>query len=221
MTLNNFIDDILLELRNSNIAESEKLSRRQIELWINNYRVYLIKQEMDRKDTTDVDPEYVQTISDIHIDEVTNEYGNTVYVGDKELPSLVNFKNMPGIVCVKDKYGHIIQVGHETKMLFQGSRKYTCNDYIAYVKNNKIYIESKTNAIEYIDVDIIAQDPTELKECYDPDKDEYPVPAKMIPTIKDLIFSKELTVMRKAVSDTTNDSKDDNQNNPLNYRKTR
>jgi hypothetical protein len=43
MTLENLIDDILLEARNSNIAESEHLSRHQIELWIKTYRALLIK----------------------------------------------------------------------------------------------------------------------------------------------------------------------------------
>jgi hypothetical protein len=43
MSLNMLIDDILLEARNNNIGESEKLSRHQIELWIKTYRAYLLK----------------------------------------------------------------------------------------------------------------------------------------------------------------------------------
>lgn len=216
-SLNNIIDDILLEARNSNIAESEKLSKLQIEQWINNYRVYLIKQELDRKDVNEIDPEYIQTISDIHLSEVSNEYGKICYVGDRELPTLINFKNKPGVVTVKDKVGNIIQVGHETKQRYQKYRKYTCGDYIAYVKGNKIYVESQTNLLEYVDVDVIAQDPTSLSECFDPNG-PYPIPARMIPTIKDLIFSKELSIMRNAISDTTNNSEDDTQNKPLSRR---
>lgn len=53
MTLNNFIDDILLEARNNNIAESEKLSRHQIALWIKSYRAMLIKQKLDKKENLD------------------------------------------------------------------------------------------------------------------------------------------------------------------------
>lgn len=210
-SLNNIIDDVMLQARNSNIGESEKLSRRQVEMWIHNYRAYLIKQELDNKSITELDPAYVQTLSDIHLDEQSNKYGQTVYVGDKTLPDLVNFKNRPGIVCVKDKVGNIIQLGSETKMKFQSSRKYTCNDYIAYVKGNKIYVEAAESALEYIDVDLVMQDPTDLQECFDPDG-PYPVPDRMIPTIKDLIFSKELRIMPQMPSDQTNDSEDDNQN---------
>ena len=53
MTLNNLIDDVILEARNNNIAESEKLSRHQIELWIRSYRAMLIKQKLDKKEPLD------------------------------------------------------------------------------------------------------------------------------------------------------------------------
>jgi len=45
--------------------------------------------------------------------------------------------------------------------------------------------------------------------CYNPDKDEYPLPAYMWGTVKQLIFTKDFLTMRQQVSDTTNDSKDD------------
>jgi hypothetical protein len=53
MTLNNYIDDVLLEERNNNIAESEKLSRHQIHLWIKSYRAMLIKQKLDKNEPLD------------------------------------------------------------------------------------------------------------------------------------------------------------------------
>lgn len=217
MTLNNLIDDILLEARNSNIGESEKLSRLQIELWINNYRVYLIRQELDKKETTELDPEYVQTIKDIHLSQVNTGYGDCVFVSDIELPSLINYKRFPGIVSVKDKVGNLIQIGHETKKNFQQYRKYSCNDYIAYVKQNRLYVESPASMLEYVDVDLIAQNPQSMVDCYDPNT-EYPVPAKYISTIKDLIFTKELAYLRNATSDVTNNSSDDNQNKVLDRR---
>lgn len=216
-SLNNIIDDIMLELRNSNIVESERISRIQMEQWIRNYRAYLIKQELDRKDIREIDPAYIQTISDIHLDEESNIYGDTWYVGDKELPSLINAKQKPGIVCVKDKVGNLIQLGSQTKMNYQKYRKYTCGDYIAYLKGNKIYVEGGSNVLEYIDVDVIAQDPAALVDCFDPDA-PYPVPARMIPTIKDLIFSKELNIMKQMETDKTNDRNDDNSDSPNTFR---
>lgn len=210
MTLNNYIDDILLEARNNNIGESEKLSRHQIQLWIKSYRAMLIKQKLDRKEP--LDDMFTQTIR-MHVDKIENDPGHYEYVGDQELPTLLNTKNFTGLIQVKDAYGNIIQIGSETKMKFQKYRKYTCKDYIAYKKEDRVYVEGDSNTLEYIDVKVIAEDPTESKLCYDPSKDEYPIPVYMWPTIKDLIFSKDFYTLSIQRSDMTNNTKDDNQNN--------
>lgn len=209
MTLNNLIDDVILEARNNNIAESEKLSRRQIELWIRSYRAMLIKQKLDKKEP--LDDMFTQTIR-MHIDKVQNDPGHVEYVGDKELPTLLNTKWFTGLINVKDAYGNLIQIGSETKMKLQKYRKYTCKDYIAYKKGNKIYVEGDANQLEYIDVQVIAEDPTENKLCYDPSKDEYPLPVYMWPTIKDLIFDHDFYTMSQQPSDSTNNTQDDTQN---------
>lgn len=209
MTLNNYIDDILLEARNNNIAESEKLSRHQIALWIKSYRAMLIKQKLDKKEP--LDSMFTQTIR-MHVDIIEEDPGHIEYVGDKELPTLLDTKWLSGLIAVKDAYGNIIQIGSETKMKFQKYRKYTCKDYIAYKKNNKIYVEGGSNDLEYIDVDVIAEDPTEDKLCYDPSKDEYPLPTYMWPTIKDLIFDHDFYSMSQQPSDSTNNTSDDLQN---------
>lgn len=149
----------------------------------------------------------------MHVDKIENDPGHYEYIGDQELPTLLNTKNFTGIIQVKDAYGNIIQIGSETKMKFQKYRKYTCKDYIAYKKGNRVYVEGDSNTLEYIDVKVIAEDPTESKLCYDPSKDEYPIPVYMWPTIKDLIFSKDFYTLSIQRSDVTNDTKDDNQNN--------
>lgn len=220
MTLNNLIDDVMLEARNNNIAESEKLSRRQIELWIKSYRAMLIKQKLDKKEN--LDDMFTQTIR-MHIDKVQNDPGHIEYVGDKELPTLLNTKWFTGLINVKDAYGNLIQIGSETKMKLQKYRKYTCKDYIAYKKGNKVYVEGDANQLEYIDVQVIAEDPTENKLCYDPNKDEYPIPVYMWPTIKNMIFNSDVYTMFQQRSDITNDTQDNTQNtyNPNLYRNSR
>ena len=220
MTLNNLIDDILLEARNNNIAESEKLSRHQIALWIKSYRAMLIKQKLDKKEP--LDDMFTQTIR-MHVDKIECDPGHIEYIGDKELPTLLNTKWFTGLVSVKDAYGNIIQVGDETKMKFQKYRKYTCKDYIAYKKGDRVYVEGGLNTLEYIDVDVIAEDPTENKVCYNPDKDEYPLPAYMWPTIKDMIFDKDFGTMIRQQSDVSNNTQDNTQNsfNPNLYRTSR
>ena len=209
MTLNNLIDDVLLEARNNNIAESEKLSRRQIALWIKSYRAMLIKQKLDKKEN--LDDMFTQTIR-MHVDKIENDPGHIEYIGDQELPTLLNTKNFTGLLQVKDAYGHIIQIGSETKMKLQRYRKFTCKDYIAYKKGTRVYVEGGPNELEYIDVKVIAEDPTENKLCYNPDKDDYPIPVYMWPTIKNMIFNSDIYTMSQQPSDNTNNTSDDTQN---------
>ena len=64
----------------------------------------------------------------------------------------------------------------------------------------------------YTPSQVIAEDPTEQKMCYDPDKDEYPIPVYMWPTIKDLIFDRDFFTMSQQPSDNTNNTSDDTQN---------
>ncbi len=209
MSLSNIVDNILQIARNNNITESEHLSRHQIELWIKYYRAMLIKQAIDKG--YDVDEAYVSTIEPIHLDVVQTYPGKHVYVGDRELPVLISFRYRPGVVAVRDMYGNIIQLGSYTKAKLQRYRKATCKDYIAWVRGNKVYVEGDSNQLEYIEVDVIAEDPTEEKACYNPDSD-YPIPASMIPTITQMILEKELKILVTQPSDVTNDSKDDTQN---------
>lgn len=220
MTLQNMVDDILLEARNNNIAESEKLSKHQIILWIKSYRSMLIKQKIDKGEN--IDDMFTQTIR-MHLSKVQDGAGHYEYISDEELPTLLSTKHLTGLISVKDTFGNIIQVSNETVMKYQRYRKYTCADYIAYKKGNKICVEGNSNMLEYIDAKVIVEDPTDEKACYNPETDEYPMPNYMWPTIKDLIFNKDLNWMIRQASDVTNDTQDNNQNsfNPNLYRSSR
>lgn len=212
MTLDEITDNILQIARNNNVAESEHLSRRQIQLWIHYYRVFMIKQWIDKeRELENLDEMFIQTIQPIHLNKVETAPGKLLYVGDKELPKLIQFNNRVGVISVKDMYGNLIQIGNQTKSKLQRYRKATCGDYIAWVKGNKIYVEGDSNKLEYISVDVIAEDPTSLVDCWSPDM-EYPIPASMIPTIIDMILKRELQVMVQMPSDTTNNSEDNTQN---------
>ena len=212
MTLSNLIDNILQIARNNNVVESEHLSRHQIALWIHYYRAFMIKQWIDKERLLDdIDEMFIQTIEPIHLDKVETSPGKIVYVGDRELPKLIKFNKRVGIVAVRDMHGNLIQLGSYTKAKLQKYRKATCADYIAWVKGNKIYVEGDSNLLEWISVDVIAEDPTELGDCWDPD-DENTIPGAMIPTIVQLIMERELNVMVSMPSDTTNNSEDNTQN---------
>ena len=172
----------------------------------------MVKQWIDKEKRLDnIDEMFIQTIEPIHLDKVETAPGKIVYVGDKELPKLIKFNKRVGIVAVRDMYGNIIQLGDYTKAKLQKYRKATCADYIAWVKNSKIYVEGDSDQLEWISVDVISEDPTDLGNCWNPD-DEYPIPAAMIPTIIQLILQNELRIQVAMPSDTTNDSADNTQN---------
>lgn len=211
MSLNELVDNIILIARNNNIGESEHLSRIQIEKWIIAYRALLIKQDIDKNGEESVDSLYSTTIEPIHLDKVENVPGCIQYVGDKELPKLINFNKRSGVLAVRDLYGNIIQLGNNTKAKYQKYRQAACKDYIAWVKNNKIYVEGDSNQLEYISVDVIAEDPTSIKDCFNPD-DEFPIPGAKIPVITQMIMEKELNIMSTKPSDVTNNSQDNTQN---------
>ena len=213
MTLSNLVDNILLIARNSNVAESEHLSRRQIEKWIIAYRAVLIKQDYDHK--YDLDEQYTTTLGPMHLDKVQQFPNNILYVSDQEIPKLISFRYGDGLLNVKDLYGNIIQIGDKTKAKYQRYRKATCKDYIAWLDNNRIYVQGDSNLLEYITADVVLEDPTDEDACFDPDS-EFPIPASRIPTITQMILAQELNAMIQMPSDVTNDSKDDIANNASN-----
>ena len=209
MSLNEITDNILQIMRNNNIAESEHISRHQVAMWIHYYRAYLIKQWIDKD--REIDEIFTQTIEPVHLDREETVPGKFVYVSEITLPKLIAFNQRSGVIAVRDMYGNIIQIGNQTKSKFQRYRKATCGDYIAWVKGDRVYVEGDSNQLEYISIDVIAENPEDLEDCFDPDG-EYPVPASMIPTIVQMIMERELRILVQMPSDVTNDSRDDNQN---------
>ena len=207
-TLDTIIDDIMLELRNSNITESERLSRLQIEQWINNYRAMLIKQDIDKG--RDINPSYVQN-TQIMIQNSMNPKipQNT----DKQIPKTIDFHFKSGILSIVDDLGNTIQLGTKIKSDLQSVRKYAKKDTIAYMKGDVMYFPNVIKR-SFVDIALIAEVPTSV-DSYD-DTKAYPVPANMITVIKDLIFSKELNIMQQMPTDDTNDSVDNTGSNALN-----
>ena len=205
-SLNTIIDDIMLTYRDFKLGESEDLSRLQVEQWIHQYRALLIKQDLDKG--RDVNDQYVQSIRPLHISKVSNCAGGFNYKSDKELPKFIDLHFGTGLTSIKDVNGNLIQLGTETKAKYQTSRKYTCADYIAYIKNNHLYLSGPEH-LEYVEIQGVLEDPTSAGSCFDMDDTPYPVPANLIPIIKQMIFERELNISLKTPSDTTNNTTND------------
>ena len=207
MTIDNIIDDILLEIRNNNISESESLNRAQIELWVDQYRSMLIKQDIDKG--RDFSTNYIQTIYDIDIVEVPSNNKNYLYfASDIVMPKTIDFHNKYGITRIFDNTNNEIQLMSSKRASINSSRKYSGTDTVAHIENGKIMLKGNVR-IDTINIDLVAERPTAVPG-FKRNLDEYPISINMLPTIKQLIFEKELKILMP--SDNTNNSNNDIQN---------
>lgn len=211
-TLDSIIDDIMLELRNNNIAESESLNRNQIEQWITQYRALLIKQDIDKG--RDINQAYIQKIEAIKLlqedfyDKNGVSTGKIRCVGDVVIPRTIDFHFVDGLVNVTDLLGNEIQVTNKIRAVMQNNRRWSSNEYLAYRSSGKIYVEGP-GELEYISVYLILENPSDIDSCR-LNTEPYPIPVNMIPTLKELIFSKEIKL--SAPSDNKNNSNNDLEN---------
>lgn len=212
-TLNTLISDIMLTVRNSNISESESINRLQIEQWIHQYRATLIKQDIDKN--RDINPQYIQHLSGLNVN-VVNNVVNGIPVNKKRykvstiLPKLIDFNSKHGIVYITDPFDNIIQLVSKNRSEFQKYRKYTSTDYIAYIDNGNQLFLTGNGDLKYINLGVIAEDPSTVPGFKS--TDIYPIPASMIPILRQMILTKELNIMTHEVTDKTNNATDDTQN---------
>lgn len=205
-SLNTIIDDIILELRNNNISESEEINRNQIEQWIIQYRAMLIKQDIDKG--RDLNPDYIQSIENIHLSQVDFSSSESILTGkiryktDIEIPNTLDFHFKSGIINITDLFGNEIQQSNKIRAQFQNSRRWTKNEYIAYKIGKHIYLDGP-GELEYINIYLVAENPKDVESCMDPDA-PYPIPVNMLPTLKELIFTKEIKL--NVPTDRRNDS---------------
>ena len=213
-TLNTLVDDIMLIVRNSNISASESINRLQVEQWIHHYRAKLIKEELDRDGY--INPSYIQYLDGVYLNEGNTSSSNSDltipcrYVTSIDIPKTIKTNNSNGILSVTDSIGNEIQITSIVRLSKQKYRKYTCYDYLAIIKDNKIYIDGP-GYLEYINIALIPEDPSTISDCDFSDK-PYPMPASKIDTLKKLILETELNIMLKMPSDNTNNTKNDLEN---------
>lgn len=208
-TLNTIIDDIISEIRNFDVAESDVLNRIQIEQWITHYRSVLLKQDIDKG--RQINPDYIQEVIDIPVVD-KDDSNKSLARGDNwvgrtnvKLPNGVDFHFEDNIVSITDQYDNSIQLSSESRAKRQTSRRYSMNDTIAYKKNGWLYFVSQSG-LDKVTVRGIFEDPMDNILGLSIDE-RYPIPANMIPTLKELIMTKEINIV--ALSDVSNDSSND------------
>lgn len=208
-TLDSLVDDLLLIIRNSNIVESENINRLQIKQWIQHYTVELIKQDIDKD--KDINPMYITSLDNIHLEVNNLNTGsrNLIMSSTNKLPRLMDLNHRYGLLTVTDINGNVIQIGDSKKSKYQSSRRFTCNDYIAFIKNDHLII-SGPNLIETVAIEAVFENHSELdlNGCIN---EETPIRLSLdkIGALKKLILQTELGIMTSRPTDTINNSKND------------
>jgi len=208
-SLNTIIDDILNEVRNNSISESESLSRNQVEQWIIQYRSMLIKQDIDKG--REINPDYIQEILNIPVTDkdslgkLISTSGSWVGRTTIEIPNGIDFHFADNIISITDKYDSLIQVTSESRAKMQEKRRYTGKDTLAYERDGRIYITGQGD-VTVINIKGVFENPLDPVFNLTAD-DRYPIPANMIIPLKELIITKEIDIV--ALSDDSNDSNND------------
>lgn len=220
VTLNTIVTDLLNIIRSSKISRSESISKRQIEMWVHQYRSLLVKQDIDKNKMPN--PDYIQELPALLLEVVDQSEGTDLdsetYLLRTvlELPKTIDFNFKPGFTFVGTIDDHEIQLVPQGRSKWQKYKKYTHNDPVAYLKSRRLHIEcpKQFSPIQHISPRGIFEVPTEVGNFRNTHADytfagwdtQYPIPTNMVPTLKEMILKKELGITVQSYSDTTNDS---------------
>ena len=217
VTIDTIVSDLLNIIRGAQVTQSEPISKRQLEAWIHQYRALLIKQDMDKGKMPN--PDYIQTIQALELEEVDEVEGSTLSTDYKtfrttiQLPKTIDLNFRPGFTYIGTITGQEIQFVPETRARWQEYSKWTGNDRIAYLRGGYLYV-TNDRELKYVTVRGIFEIPTEVSHLSNDNEvitdatgaSEYPIPINMIPVLKEMILQKELGIEAIAYSDIANDS---------------
>ena len=216
-TLNTITTDLLNIIRNFDVSRSETISKRQLEMWVHQHRAILIKQDIDKDKLPN--PDYIQSIPALKL-EIVDESGSLDLSSESYLlrteltiPKTIDFNFKSGFTYIGTVDGDEIQFIHEARSKWQQYKKYTKNDNLAFLRDNRLYL-IYPKAIEQITIKGIFEVPTEVMNIINSHAtpteggwdDAYPIPINMLPTLKEMILKKELGIGVSALSDNKNDS---------------
>lgn len=216
-SLNQIEKNIRNIIRAGRLSDDEQISGREMKFKINIMRAMLIKREVDKKKTLDV--ETIQDLQCVPV-ELTDkaecceiEIDCVILRTKNKIPKLLdaNFHNMLTYAGTIDGNQQFQQSTYET-IVWSQYEKWTSKLPRYFEKNQRLYIINK-DFVDNIRIRGVFEDPglvAKYKTCDgDPcytDDDEYPISAWMIPIINDLILEKDLRIEAYAPTDRSNDS---------------
>lgn len=216
MTLNEIVSDIILIARGARVSQSEVISKRQVEYWVNSYRALLFKQSYEKH--YEIDRAYVQPLNCLELTPVELSECPAILTTNKiiscttELPKPLVTRKGNMFTFVGDIHGKPFQLTNEENIYYYSKRKYTGKDIYAFYRDNKIYVVHG-KAMNKLTIKAVWEDPTKLmgyvNNCTNMDSytidDEYPISMNVIPILKEMILQKELKLTLSDFSDYEND----------------
>jgi hypothetical protein len=223
VTLNTITTDLLSIIRASKISQSETISKRQLEEWVHEYRGVLLKQDLDKGKNPN--PDYIQEIDFLKLEPIDIIGSNVLSINNVsmtgcyllrtalEIPKTIDLNFKSGFTYIGTVDGHEIQFIPQSRSKWQQYKKYTKDDNMCFLSGGYLYITSD-NEMEYITVKGIFEVPPEVSRFVNPITSQpyfnmnskYPIPINLVPTLKEMILSKELKIEVSSFSDNKNDS---------------
>ena len=217
ITLRGICNDIMNVVRGSQVVQSEPISMRLLENYVNQYRSLLLKQEWDKKKYISAD--WQQEIQGLELEEVDSSEDSTLSTEYKlfrtkiQLPRTITHNWGEGFLYIGTITGQPIQFTNAVRSIYQQYNKWTSKDRIAYLKDRYLYVVVDKE-LRYLTVRILAEVPTEVSNLTNPNElqtdatedTHYPIPIAMLPILKRMILEQELGIMAQAPSDVTNES---------------
>lgn len=208
-------------------SNSEILTIKQIQFWINGYRAKGMLEITDNG--KQIDPTLVQDLGVVPLEEVDAadsqcppiEWG--CKVKKVTIPKTMSFPDLRALTYV-GKINKIdsFTVNHPDVVNYKKETKYGQLISRAYLVGNNLYFMLTKNDedIEYVNIRGVFEDPTEVfsfatsgcvSACYDPAKDAYPMPLALYDYVTTNILTKELGMSLKTVTDELSNARQDNE----------
>jgi len=208
-------------------SDDDRLNIKQIRFWINGYRASGMFEITDFG--KDIDPQFIQDLGVVPLEEVDKadsscpkvDWGCTIK--KVTIPKLIDFPNLRALSFVGkiDKQSSFI-VNYPDTAIYKKSTRFGNLSNRCYLIGNTLYfilVGDDVN-IKYINIRGVFEQPEEVvgyategcdPKCYNPENDEYPIPARLYEYILTKILRNELNWSVQAVNDELNNARQDNE----------
>lgn len=218
-TRDQIIYDILNVVRAGQVSNTEPISSEQIGFWIDNTRVKLIKQDLDKRRS--INSDIIQTLCvDLEQTDATTcpctVTGCNILRSKKDIPEAIelNYRNLiisiGPVLLTEPRFSFI----DYHRAIYYNPNQFSKNIPAAFLYNKRIYIISNIlqhSMLETLSVEMVLERPEEAgaffcsgTPCYS-NESKYPISSFMLEDLKMMIIQNNLKIEVTAASDRSGD----------------